>query len=137
MNQGEISSDHTESANPSAGRDGDGASVPVPDVQIVEVRQPRADNSSSVYEPTAENIATEHDTEGRPQVARPPKAKSLVKGPNLYLEYFNGKAGRYRAFCQKYRIPHNVELRLVREDDITCSDDHITVPLLAITEGGL
>lgn len=137
MNQGELSSDHTESINLGEGRGGYGASAQITDIQIIEVRQPGADNSGSVYEPTAENLTTELATETQPQKARPPKAKTSVKSPNPYLEYFNGKAGRYRAFCWKSKIPHDVELRLVREEDITFFDDHITIPLLAITEGGL
>lgn len=60
-----------------------------------------------------------------------------VKGQNPYLKYFSSKAGKYRAFCQKYNVPDDVEVRLVCGGDITFSDDHITVPLLAIIEGGL
>lgn len=45
VNQGEISSDHTESINLRGRRDGNGASAQIPDVQIVGVRNPEADNT--------------------------------------------------------------------------------------------
>lgn len=137
VNQGEISSDHTESTNLGNGGIINSTSAQIPDIQIVEIRNPEADNTGSLYEPTTENPTTEFNPEDQQTEDDPPKPKASVKGANVYLEYFDGKRGSYRAFRQKYNIPEDVEVRPVRDEDITFSDDHITVPLLSITEGGL
>ena len=152
VNQGEISSDHTESANPGAQRDGNGASVGPPDVQIVGVHQPRNNNSGSIYEPstelppsepiprslTVENPSTENPiAEDHSQGTRPPRTKTSEKETNTYLHFFSGEPGEYEAFCEEFNIPADVEVRLVPRDQITFTEDHITLPLITITEGGV
>ncbi|KAI8563350.1 hypothetical protein RHMOL_Rhmol03G0105200 [Rhododendron molle] len=42
-----------------------------------------------------------------------------------------------RLFREVYRIPDNVEVSPVRGSHIKFSNEHVTVPLMAITEGGL
>lgn len=58
-----------------------------------------------------------------------------------YAHYFSGSTEEYVAFCQEYHIPNDVLLHRVRSDQIKAEredkPEHITVPLMAITEAGL
>lgn len=58
------------------------------------------------------------------------------EGPNPYLHYFNTPEG-IEEFRGLYLIPDDVFIRRVNRDDIEHGPDHITVPIMAITKGGL
>ena len=60
------------------------------------------------------------------------------EGECSYLKEFDPQhPERLAAFREKYEIPDDVEIELLLGDRIYYGDDHITVPLMAITEGGL
>jgi len=60
------------------------------------------------------------------------------EGECSYLKEFDPlHPERLAAFREKYEIPDDVEIELLLGDRIYYGDDHITVPLMAITEGGL
>lgn len=60
----------------------------------------------------------------------------MGKEPCPYWECFSSPA-KYDLFRQVYDVPNDVDIRPVEGSRILYSDDHVTVPLMAITEGGL
>lgn len=119
VNQNAISSDHEE-AGLAAERDANEAADHDPKFQLVATSTEPGNN-----EPVAENQGSE--------------AQILKSGkePNPYLCYFSGKPEKFRSFCRMYQIPTDVEVRLVHHENVVFTPKHITVPFLAITEGGL
>lgn len=57
--------------------------------------------------------------------------------PNSYLHYFDGKEKGVEDFRRKFNIPADVFIRRVSREAVVHDADHITIPILAITEGGL
>ena len=55
-----------------------------------------------------------------------------------YLEYVDGVAGLGEDFLETHGVSSRVTIRLLNSAaDVTFQPDHVTVPLMAITEGGL
>lgn len=55
-----------------------------------------------------------------------------------YLPYFTKGANGLKAFVRKYRIPEDVTIVLhLKGEELAYGPDHINVPLMEITEGGV
>ncbi|KAH7833289.1 hypothetical protein Vadar_004837 [Vaccinium darrowii] len=57
---------------------------------------------------------------------------------NPYLHYFDRTPESYNAFCDRYRIPSDVQVKLVADSDtMPFEEGRLNLPLYAITEGGI
>jgi hypothetical protein len=114
VNQNEISDDGGE--NPGANRDGNGAEIQQDvDEEYVPLEGEDEEEEGEGEEENEADVDTEKDT-------------------YVHLKLFRDD---YRAFCSRHNIPGDVSLNLVQPEDITFGRHHITVPLMAISEGGL
>lgn len=58
------------------------------------------------------------------------------RDPCPYWEYFEDQMG-FALFQESYEILNDVAVSTIQGNRIQFSDEHITVPLMAITKGGL
>lgn len=54
-----------------------------------------------------------------------------------YAHYFDGTDEEYQNFIKQYGIPKDVTINRVKSTAIEYNPDHIIIPLMAITEGGV